>query len=102
MTLSELTLDNKDHVDYGTTFFDRTNQVASKRNLTHSYSMSDASTKELSMHVNVGNDTITLMGSKPELLKVGKEICFVDGSMKKFHVTSYLINFLMLKTELVS
>lgn len=72
--ISESTLDNKDAVDYGNSFFDRNNQSASKRNLMHSYSMTDAFSREISIPLHISNDVIFLRGTNPDLLKTAKNV----------------------------
>ena len=62
LNISDLNVNNKEAVDYGTSYFDC--------NLSHSYSMSYATSREFSVSVHVGNEVIMLSGSKPDLLKV--------------------------------
>ena len=85
MNAPELTIDSKDHVDYGTSYFDRNVQAPSKRNLTHSYSMSDASSRDFCIPVYVGHDVIMLSGAKSELLKTAKAVLteYFAGPLEK-------------------
>lgn len=70
LNISELNMDSKEPVDY----FDRSNQSSTKRNLSHSYSMSDACARDFNVPVYVGNDVIFLSGTKSDLLKTAKTV----------------------------
>ena len=68
LNISDLNVDNKEAVNYDPSYFDR--NATAKRNLSHSYSMSYATSREFSVSVHVGNEFIMLSGSNPNLLKV--------------------------------
>ncbi|XP_035226546.1 uncharacterized protein LOC118198875 isoform X2 [Stegodyphus dumicola] len=69
---SELGVDAKEHTEFGSSFSHLDNQSFVKKQLVHSYSMSDASMKEYCIPVHIGHDVIKLSGNKSELLKTAK------------------------------
>ncbi|XP_042904465.1 eukaryotic translation initiation factor 4E-binding protein Mextli isoform X2 [Parasteatoda tepidariorum] len=66
-------LDNtKDSIEYNNSYSSVDNQMFMKRNLQHSYSLSDASLREHSVSVQIDQDLIRLTGTNAELLKTAK------------------------------
>ncbi|GIY77711.1 eukaryotic translation initiation factor 4E-binding protein Mextli [Caerostris extrusa] len=65
---------SRDPVDFGNSFPTVDNQSYLKKSLQHSYSMGDASLKEYSVSLSVGQDLLTLTGTNSELLKIAKSV----------------------------
>lgn len=62
--------ENREHVDFGNSFSALDNQAFIKKSLQHSYSLSDASLREYSVPLQIGQDVITLTGTNADMLKV--------------------------------
>ncbi|KAG8200504.1 hypothetical protein JTE90_000581 [Oedothorax gibbosus] len=66
--------DNRERVDYGNSFSTLDNQSFMKRSLQHSYSLSDASIREYSIPLQIGQDVLTLTGTNSDLLQSAKSV----------------------------
>ncbi|GFQ78107.1 eukaryotic translation initiation factor 4E-binding protein Mextli [Trichonephila clavata] len=64
--------DNSTDTDFGNSFSSVDNQSFMKKSLQHSYSMGDASLREYSISLQVGQDMLTLTGTNADLLKTAR------------------------------
>ncbi|GFU25171.1 eukaryotic translation initiation factor 4E-binding protein Mextli [Trichonephila clavipes] len=64
--------DNSTDTDFGNSFSSVDNQSFMKKSLQHSYSMGDASLREYSVSLQVGQDMLTLTGTNADLLKTAR------------------------------
>lgn len=64
--------DTSADTEFGNSFSSVDNQSFMKKNLQHSYSMGDASLKEYSITLQVGQDMLTLTGTNADLLKTAR------------------------------
>ncbi|GFS32000.1 eukaryotic translation initiation factor 4E-binding protein Mextli [Nephila pilipes] len=64
--------DNSAESDFGNSFSSVDNQSFMKKSLQHSYSMGDASLREYSLSLQVGQDMLTLTGTNADLLKTAR------------------------------
>ncbi|XP_055933975.1 eukaryotic translation initiation factor 4E-binding protein Mextli homolog isoform X2 [Argiope bruennichi] len=66
--------ENNRDIDFGNSFSGVDNQAYLKKNLQHSYSMSDASLREFSVSLQIGQETLTLTGTNADLLKTARSV----------------------------
>ncbi|CAL1284533.1 unnamed protein product [Larinioides sclopetarius] len=66
--------ENNRDIDFGSSFSGVDNQAYLKKSLQHSYSMGDASFKEFSVSLHIGQDTLTLTGTNADLLKTARSV----------------------------